>query len=63
MFCHFVVDIRDAKLVHSIDPKQSPSANLPSVADFSHPYYDESATSSMFSLLLLKYISFWKSTI
>ncbi|KAM0920016.1 hypothetical protein ACQ4PT_007794 [Festuca glaucescens] len=50
------IDIRDAKHVHSLDPKQSPPANLiipnqdsvvsiSSAADFSHPHYDESATS------------------
>ncbi|KAM0919396.1 hypothetical protein ACQ4PT_008298 [Festuca glaucescens] len=50
------IDIRDAKPVHSLDPKQSPPANLiipnqdsvvsiSSAADFSHPHYDESATS------------------
>ncbi|KAM0912822.1 hypothetical protein ACQ4PT_012559 [Festuca glaucescens] len=50
------IEIRDAKLVHSLDPEQTPSANIiipkqdsvvsiSSVADFSHPHYDESATS------------------
>ncbi|KAM0836829.1 hypothetical protein ACQ4PT_062061 [Festuca glaucescens] len=50
------IDIRDAKHVHSLDPKQSPPANLiipnqdsvvsiSSAADFSHPHYDESAIS------------------
>ncbi|KAM0868672.1 hypothetical protein ACQ4PT_041161 [Festuca glaucescens] len=50
------IEIRDAKPVHSLDPEQTPSANLIipkqdsfvsilSAADFSHPHYDESATS------------------
>ncbi|KAM0835890.1 hypothetical protein ACQ4PT_062659 [Festuca glaucescens] len=50
------IEIRGAIPVHSLDPKQSPSANLiitnqdsvvsiSSAADFSHPHYDESATS------------------
>jgi hypothetical protein len=32
-FFNFVVYTRDAKTVHSLDPKQCPFANIPSVAD------------------------------
>jgi hypothetical protein len=61
--CHFffvfVVEIKGAIHVHSVDPEQSPAANLvmpnqdsvvliSSAANFSHPQYDESATSRMF---------------
>ncbi|KAM0907139.1 hypothetical protein ACQ4PT_016308 [Festuca glaucescens] len=58
------IEIRDAKPVHSLDPEQTPSANLiipkqdsvvsiSSAADFSHPHYDESATSIIKAKTLL----------
>jgi hypothetical protein len=71
-FSVFVVEIKGAIPVHSVDPKQSPSSNLvipnqdsvvsiSSPANFSHPHYDESATSSMFSFCcFLNILSFHK---
>jgi hypothetical protein len=59
----FVVEFKGDVPVHNVDPQQSPAANLfmpnqdsvvivSSAANFSHPQYDESATSSMFLLVV-----------
>jgi hypothetical protein len=70
IFSVFVVEIKGDIPVHSVDiepsanlviPNQDSVVSISSEANFSHPHYDESATSSMFSFcFFLNIFSFGK---